>query len=183
MFLPLAVGELTQQRLRGSCRAGGKKRDTHFLLTSYLLVTQHVIVTSLLTIKLKREKKKRSTLTPPTLAPLPSPLHNFLPRAPGAILMNFPLKWEMTALHCSVVSILARGRMREQWHIIRQRHWSHFDFLPHSLDPQVFVLLRFCLRQHKDTATLVCVPITRGNKSLTNTPAECKTGVREGMFK
>lgn len=30
----------------------------------------------------------------------------FLPRAPEAILINFPLKWEMTALHCSVVSIL-----------------------------------------------------------------------------
>lgn len=31
----------------------------------------------------------------------------FLPRAPEAILINFPLKWEITALHCSVVSILS----------------------------------------------------------------------------
>lgn len=33
----------------------------------------------------------------------------FLPRAPEAILINFPLKWEITALHCSVVSILMGG--------------------------------------------------------------------------
>lgn len=30
----------------------------------------------------------------------------FLPRAPEGIFINFPLKWEMTAWHCSVVSIL-----------------------------------------------------------------------------
>jgi len=48
----------------------------------------------------------------------------FLPRAPEEILMNFPLKWEMTALHCSVVSILTSGENQIKQTIFSEENGS-----------------------------------------------------------
>lgn len=52
--------------------AGGQKEKKSTLLTHILLLlTQHLIVTSFVTIRLKREEKKGPTLTPPPTLPAP----------------------------------------------------------------------------------------------------------------
>lgn len=114
----------------------GAKRRKHPLLTHFLLLlTQHLIISSFVGINLKR---KEDFFSSPCC----------LPRAPEAILINFPLKWEMTALHCSVVSILAGGEDK----ITVTHHWN-----PRNQLQSNFLFTQKCCCETHICVSILCV--------------------------